>query len=156
MSSHKSKDYTMTNHSLHSWAQYLKQDDYDYLIQYIENVKNNIPNNKMIILSGKGRTGKSTLINDISHYLGDEFIKNAGILSFVDDLIYCENIKQKLVCLCEIDELPTRNYLYNKVKAIINFIKYNQSIITMTIHIEKVNKNVLEYCRVITMEHVFI
>ena len=38
---------------------------YNYLIQYVENIKNNIQNDKMIILSGPGRTGKSTLEKDI-------------------------------------------------------------------------------------------
>ena len=157
MSCHKSIDYTMTNHSLHSWSQYLKQDDYDYLIQYIENVKNNIPNDKMIILSGKGGNGKTTLIEDIRKYLGEEFFKSTNYESFVNDIIYCENIKQKLVSLYdEISCLTERSYRYNKVKAVINFIKYNQSMITMTNQIEKVNEKILEYSRVITMEHVFI
>jgi MoxR-like ATPase len=151
----------MTNHSLHSWSQYLKQDDYDYLIQYIENVKNNIPNDKMIILSGKGGNGKTTLIEDIRKYLGEEFFKGVSIMcsyeSFINDIIYCENIKQKLVSLNdEISCLTERGYRYNKVKAVINFIKYNQSMITMTNQIEKVNEKILEYSRVITMEHVFI
>ena len=51
----------MTTQCLYNWNQYLSDEDYNYLIQYIENIKNNNQNNKMIILSGPSRTGKSTL-----------------------------------------------------------------------------------------------
>ena len=59
----------MAQHPLYNWKQYLTDDDYNYLIQYVENVKNNIPNDKMLILSGPGSTGKSTLMDNISLYL---------------------------------------------------------------------------------------
>jgi ABC-type lipoprotein export system ATPase subunit len=62
----------MTQHYLDNWKQYLTEGDYNYLIRYIENIKNNISNDKMIILSGPARSGKSTLINNIQTYLGDE------------------------------------------------------------------------------------
>ena len=74
----------MTTHYLDNWKQYLENDDYNYLIQYVENIKNNIQNDKMIILSGPGRTGKSTLEKDIRTYLGDE---NCGDSSMTCDFI---------------------------------------------------------------------
>ena len=55
-------------------------------LQYI---KNNIQNDKMIILSGPGRTGKSTLERDIRTYLGNE---NCGDFSMTCDFIYNETI----------------------------------------------------------------
>ena len=56
----------MTEHYLYEWKQYLNNNegDYEYLIQFVENVKNNIPNDKMIILVGIGANGKSTLIKN--------------------------------------------------------------------------------------------
>lgn len=80
----------MENHNLYSWYEYLAEDDYNYLIEYVENVKNNIPNDKMIILCGPPRTGKSTLQNDILKYLGDEL---CGVYPIRGEIIYFENIK---------------------------------------------------------------
>ena len=138
----------MTTHYLDNWKQYLSADDYNYLIQYVENIKNNIQNDKMIILSGPGRTGKSTLERDIRTYLGD---KNCGDFSMTCDFIYNETIKP-LGFFCGID-IISRSKKTNQ--AIINFIKYKQSFIASTIHIEKVNTKLLEHSRTINMTHIF-
>ena len=138
----------MNIHPLHMWSQYLTQVDYAYLIQYVENVISNTSNDKMIILSGGQRTGKSTLKNDICNYLGYEL---CGEYPMSGEFIYDENIK-KLGFFCGIDDI-SRSKKNNQ--AIINFIKYKQSFIADTIHIERVNDTLLEHCRVIKMEHVF-
>uniref|UniRef100_A0A6C0F483 ATPase AAA-type core domain-containing protein n=1 Tax=viral metagenome TaxID=1070528 RepID=A0A6C0F483_9ZZZZ len=138
----------MDLHILHNWEQYLKQDDYNYLIQYVENVKNNIPNDKMIILSGKPRTGKTSLKKDISNYLGFEL---CGECPISGEIIYCENIK-KMGFLCGIDEI-SGSKKHNR--AFINLIKYKQSLIADTNHIERVNNELVNHCRVIAMEHAF-
>ena len=98
----------MALHHLDNWKQYLTNDDYNYLIQYIENIKNNISNDKMIILSGPSRTGKSTLKNDIQKYLGDEF---CGVFMMSGEIIYNENIK-KLGFFNGIDEIYS-SYKFN-------------------------------------------
>ena len=41
----------MSQHQLDNWKQYLSDEDYKYLIQYIENIKHNVSNDKMIILA---------------------------------------------------------------------------------------------------------
>jgi ABC-type lipoprotein export system ATPase subunit len=138
----------MTLHYLDNWKQYLTNDDYKYLIQYVENIVNDIPNDKMIILSGPSRTGKSTLRNDIKTYLGDE---NCGVFMMSGEIIYNENIK-KLGFFCGIDEIS--NSRKNNV-AIVNLIKYKQSFIAETNHIEKVNSNLLDFSKIIQMDYVF-
>jgi len=138
----------MTTHYLDSWKQYLTSSDYDYLIQFVENIKNKMPNDKMIILSGPGRTGKSTLQKDITTYLG---IEDCGHCYMNCDFIYDETI-QPLMFFCGIDSI-SRSKKSNR--AIINFIKYKQSFITDTNHIEKVNSKLLEYSKVIMMTHIF-
>jgi ABC-type phosphate/phosphonate transport system ATPase subunit len=138
----------MSAHPLHHWSQYLTPEDYVYVIQYIYNVKNNVSNDKMIILSGESRTGKSTLKIDICNYLGDDL---CGNYLMSGELIYEKTIKP-LVFFCGIDEI-SGNKKTNQ--AIINFIKYKQSFIADTNHIERVNTDLLEHCKIITMKHVF-
>jgi hypothetical protein len=56
-------------HPLDNWKPYLNKHDFNHLIEFIENNKNNIPNQKkIIILMGKQRTGKTSLLNDIYKY----------------------------------------------------------------------------------------
>ena len=57
----------MVSNEINSWEQYLTNEDYMYLVQYIENIKNNISNDKMIILAGPSRSGKSTLKKTLLH-----------------------------------------------------------------------------------------
>jgi tRNA uridine 5-carbamoylmethylation protein Kti12 len=140
----------MEVHHLDNWKQYLTNDDYNYLIQFVENVKNNISNDKMIILSGPPRSGKSTLKNDIQQYLGNEICCNIPMYH-PGEIIYNENIK-KLGFFCGIDEIR-RSKKTNT--AIINLIKYKQSFLADTNYIEKVNNKLLEFSKIINMEHVF-
>lgn len=135
----------MSLNQLEKVEQYLTDDDYHYLIQYIENIKNDIPNDKMIILCGPGGCGKTTLINHIQTYLGKE---NYDRYPMSGDIIYIENIK-KLVIIPFIDSTYNNNYKKNS-NAILNLIKYKQSIITVAYDITKVNKKLLEYSRIIT------
>jgi len=102
----------------------------------------------MIILYGPGKTGKSTLQNDIITYLGSE---KCGHCYMNCDFIYNKTI-QPLIFFCGIDTI-SRSKKSNQ--AIINFIKYKQSFIASTIHIEKVSNNLLEYSKIITMTHIF-
>jgi ABC-type lipoprotein export system ATPase subunit len=138
----------MALHHLDNWKQYLTNDDYNYLIQFVENIKNNISNDKLIILSGPSRTGKSTLKNDIQQYLSDEI---CGQMMMSGEIIYNENIK-KLGFFCGIDEIGSSKK--NNI-AIINLIKYKQSLLADTNNIERVNNKLLEFSKIIKMEHVF-
>jgi ABC-type phosphate/phosphonate transport system ATPase subunit len=138
----------MTLHNLDNWKNYLTNDDYNYLIQFLENIKNNIPNDKMIILYGPGRNGKTTLKNDIQQYLGDD---NCGPMMMSGEIIYNENIK-KLGLFSGIDEIGRSKK--NNI-AIVNLIKYKQSLLADTNNIERVNNKLLEFSKIIKMEHVF-
>ena len=133
---------------MNNWEQYLTTEDYLYLIQYIENIKNGIQNDKMIILVGVDRTGKSTLKKNIISYLGDELCGNYPMSG---EFIYDETIKP-LGFFCGIDEISSSK---KKNQAIINFIKYKQSFIADTNNIEKVNKKLIEHSKIIMMTHVF-
>jgi predicted AAA+ superfamily ATPase len=138
----------MVANNIDNWEQYLTHEDYVYLIQYIENIKNGISNDKMIILSGPSRTGKSTLKKNIISYLSDEM---CGEYFMSCDFIYNETIKP-LVFFCGIDEISSSK---KTNQAIINFIKYKQSFIADTNNIERVNNKLLEHSKIIIMTHVF-
>lgn len=137
------------------WFQYLKQEDFEYLIQYIENIKNGIPNDKMIILTGSGRNGKTSLMYEIRRHLGNEFC-NYGYLR---SLIYQENIKPLLLLQeCEIyDTCLKYNHRRKICNTLINFIKFGFSfIITVnTGALARVNTQILERSRIIMMNHRF-
>ena len=143
----------MTQHELNSWSQYLTADDYDFLIKYVENVKTGIPNDKMIVLAGPARTGKTTLQNDIKFHLNysgiqmwDQWpVRSAG------DVIYNENIR-RLGFFTGIDEIY-RSKKSNQ--AIINFIKFKQSFIADTNNADKISNVLLNHIRIIHMTHVF-
>jgi hypothetical protein len=138
-------------HALASWSQYLQPEDYEYLIQFVENVKSGMPNNKMIVLAGPGRTGKSTLKNEIKAYLGDDLCENWSVRA-PEGALYSEHIKL-LGFFNGIDEI-SRSKKTNQ--AIINFIQYNQSFIADTIHPEKLNHLLSDYTRIIHMTHIFL
>ena len=138
----------MVSNEINSWEQYLTNEDYMYLVQYIENIKNNISNDKMIILAGPSRSGKSTLKKHIISYLSDEL---CGHYPMSGDFIYYETIKP-LGFFNGIDEISNSK---KNNQAIINFIKYKQSFIADTNNIERVNKKLLEHSKIIIMAHIF-
>jgi len=144
---------TDTLTAFQDWQQYLQQEDFEYLIQYIENIKNGIPNVRMIILLGPGMNGKSTLIEEIWTYLGNDFCQ----LGYVDALIYQENIKPLLFLQEGIIFHTNRKYrgIKNFPNALINFINYGVSFIIAANHLNTVNTRILEHSRIIEMTHIF-
>jgi ABC-type phosphate transport system ATPase subunit len=144
---------TDTLNAFQDWQQYLQQEDFEYLIQYIENIKNGIPNYKMIILIGPGRNGKTTLINEIETHLGDELF---GVYD-VDELIYEQNIKPLILLQDGILYRTNRTYkgIKNFPNALINFINYGVSFIVVAYNLHTVNERILEHSRIIEMMHIF-
>lgn len=140
----------MVSNNIDKWEKYLTNDDYVYLVQYIENIKNGLSNDKMIILVGPGRSGKSTLKKDIYSYLGDEM---CGLYCMSDarDIIYDKNIKS-LGFFDGIDEIFKNK---KTVQTVLNFIKYKQSFIADTQNMERVNNNLIERSKIIMMTHIF-
>lgn len=144
----------MTTSPLQHWEQYLLADDYQFLTQYLENVMYDIPNNKMILLSGPGRTGKSTLQNDIRKYMeGIPMLNACSNLPF-NDLAHIKSAENlpKLGVYCELADIATSK---KKNQAIIDLIKKKQSLIAATSCIEIVHPELLEHSRIIEMNHVF-
>lgn len=134
-------------HALDNWKPYLNEEDFEYLINYVENSKNNLPNNKFLILLGNGgANGKSTLITEIENYLGNENFRRCDTngSAFFEPIV-------KVIHISAIDE-----YKKKYIQQLKNVIQYGQSIIADTNNIEKINKNLLDCVRIIKMEHKFV
>jgi ABC-type cobalamin/Fe3+-siderophores transport system ATPase subunit len=128
------------------WKQYLSDEDISYLRTFVNNLKNNLPNDKMIILSGKnGRNGKTTLIKEIIQYIGENNCHDCA----PDNNVFSLPIKP-LVVFNGIE-----SYHKKQVPLLINIITYKQSIIADTNRIEKVDTSLLEVSKVINMFHEF-
>lgn len=136
----------MTTAPLGRWERYLTAEDYRYLMQFVQNVKLGFPNDKMLILYGTGRNGKTTLIKEICEYLGEE---NCG--DFPDNILGYENIP-KLGIYQDFTDIGAEDI---KINIIVNLIKYKQSLIAETCIIGDVDPRILERSRVINMEHIF-
>ena len=63
---------SIENNRFSNWRPYLSEYGYNTLIKYVENIKNNIKNDKILLLTGEGPTGKTTLKRAIVDYIGEE------------------------------------------------------------------------------------
>lgn len=135
-----------------NWKQYLSDEDCHYLIQYIENVRHDINNDQMVLLSGSNGTGMSAIKHDIKTYLGGDL---CGNYLKVCDIISCENIR-KLGFVCDVIDDTCTHSLFSqnkkKYQSLINFIKYKQSLIAFTADYEKVNSLLIERCRILLIK----
>jgi uridine kinase len=102
----------------------------------------------MIILSGPGRSGKSTMIRDIVDFVG----KNECAMYYADDEAKGAIYQPLYKLWAEPDIAHTRK---KYTQLLVNLIDYNQSMISATNCIENVNDRLLEKSRIIQMEHVF-
>jgi ABC-type proline/glycine betaine transport system ATPase subunit len=136
----------MTTAPLGRWERYLTAEDYRYLMQFVQNVKLGFTNDKMLILYGTGRNGKTTLIKEICEYLGEE---NCGDLP--------ENILgyEKIPKLGIYRDFTGMDVSKQNINIIVNLIKYKQSLIGETFDLEGIHPRIFELSRVINMEHVF-
>ena len=133
-------------HSLSNWKPYLSEDDYEYLINFVENAKNNFPNEKMIILLGNGgRNGKTKLITEIASYLGND---NFNECDDNGSAFLEPNVK-----LVHITSIETYKEKY--IQQLNNIIQYGQSLIADTNKIEKIDKSLQDNSRIIEMYHIF-
>ena len=134
----------MKNHDLHSWKQYLSKTNYELLLHNIENAKQNKTNKKIIILSGSGKNGKTTLLHEIMFYLHPEkcYEYNMG----EDD--YYDNINKKNVIIHGGIENINLTLLHN-------LLEDNVNIFCCTNYLDLVEPDILTHSRIINMKHVF-
>jgi ABC-type polar amino acid transport system ATPase subunit len=159
----------MAEYGLIKWKKYLSVDDYNYLTQFVDNMRDSVRNDKMIILCGPGGTGKTTLLENIYSYVVKDAWNDSDerqILLENEKLHPIQNnskpkssypsfeIRKKFTCYF----IRGNNFFPRKDgKSLQNCIKnsFFQSKISETDDIEKVNKELLDISKIIKMEHVF-
>jgi len=134
-----------------NWKQFLTYEDYNYLVNFIENIQNNIPNDKMIILSGSknSKNCKSLLINEIMIQIGPNNFLDSTIL--INDNPFFEPIR-KLIYFTGIETWKNKK----NIQLLLNVLQYKQSIITDTNKVEEINVDILNKSRIIQMPNDFI
>jgi hypothetical protein len=127
-------------HALYKWKKHMSNDDYTYFIKYIDNAKNKLPNNKLLLFFGN-EIGKKMLMRELSNYLGDDQF-------MLCDTYGCAFFRPivKLIYIPGID-----NYQPKCIQQLINVINYGQSIIAETYNIEKINKIILDNSKTINL-----
>lgn len=114
---------------------YMQNDYYNYLYEYVENIKNNIINKKVIIIVGTGRSSIVSIINDIEKYIGKNYCSR-NILG--------NNNDNKLLIL----DLEITNKNINILNDLIN---NNISIIGTSYNISEINESLNEISKIISI-----
>ena len=134
----------MKNHDLHSWKQYLSKTSYQKLLHNVENAKKNKFNKKIIILSGSGKNGKTTLLHEIMFYLN---IENCYEYDISKDDYYGNKTKKNVIIHGGIENV--NQTLLN------NLLEDNVNIFCCTKFLDFVEPNILAHSHIINMKHVF-
>jgi ABC-type proline/glycine betaine transport system ATPase subunit len=71
---------------LEHWQPYISEEEFNYLVDFVEKTKNNIHVEKCLVLLGSGGNGKTTLINQIVREIGQN---SSTSLCFIDTKIGC-------------------------------------------------------------------
>jgi ABC-type polar amino acid transport system ATPase subunit len=159
----------MAEYGVIKWKKYLSVDDYNYLTQFVDNIRNGVRNDKMMILCGASGTGKTTLLENINSYVVKDAWNDSDereILLEKEKLHPIQNnskpkssypsfeIRKKFSCYF----FRGNNFFPRKDDKMLKILIKNsffKSRITETDDIEKVNKELLDISRIIKMEHAF-
>lgn len=135
-----------------NWIPYLSEEDYENLLFFIRNVKNDKVNDKILILSGNmGRNGKSTLIKEIQEYIGKEHLLDTLHLQNQHQMNPQDFLNKKLAYICGIESWNQKKDLLLLQKILNN----KQSIITDTNKLAHVDNFILDNAIIIHMNHIF-
>lgn len=130
-----------------SWKSYMSEEEYLFLLQFIYNLQNNLPNDKICLLVGRSRTGKTTLIKEIKKIIGeDNFLDN----KFLEGQFFFQP-KKLAIHICGINAYSENIYM----NAIKNFLTSGMSIISDTNTIDNLHPSILENAYIINMTHDF-
>ena len=151
----------MAEYGLIKWKKHLSDDDYNYLTHFVDNMRNGVRNDKMMILCGG--SGKTTLLENIYSYVVKDAWNDSDerqILLEDEKLHPIQNnskpkssypsfeIRKKFTCYF----IRGNNFFPRKDDKMLKILIKNsffQSRITETDDIEKVNKELVDISRII-------
>ena len=136
-------------HILHSWKQYLTKDNYTFLLQFVENAKNHIPNEKVLILSGIGRNGKTTLMHEIMFYIGSQYCYECNEPQCG---VFKKSPRQMVLIHGGIEYFKHDN---ENTKQLLDLIEKQRSIICDTSKLDLVDPFIFDKAYIINMKHIF-
>lgn len=56
------------------WEHRLDKEDYKYLVRFVENLKNEVMNDEVLLLCGESKTGKTTLMEQLHNRFGSRVV----------------------------------------------------------------------------------
>lgn len=115
---------------------YMQNDYYNYLYEYVENIKNNIKNEKIIIIVGTGRSSITTIIDDIEKYIGKKYC--------CKNIFEKYNTDNKLLIL----DLAITN---KNIDILNNLIDNNISIIGTSYNVNEINESLNKISKIISI-----
>jgi hypothetical protein len=115
---------------------YMQNDYYNYLYEYVENIKNNIKNEKIIIIVGTGRSSITTIIDDIEKYIGKKYC--------CKNIFEKYNTDNKLLIL----DLAITN---KNIDILNNLINNNISIIGTSYNVNEINESLDKISKIISI-----
>ena len=139
----------MKKHILHSWKQHLSLSDYETLLHFVENAKNDLPNEKVLILSGVGKNGKTTLLNEILFYIGIQNVHECNDARYMD---FNNFTKNNFIIHGGIEHFKSKK---RYTTQLLNVIENKKSVFSDTNKLDLVESNIFDKAIIITMKHIF-
>lgn len=133
--------------SFENWREFLSPSDFTFLIEFIDNADMNLHNNKILILCGPPRTGKTTLIKDIKHYIGQ---KNFHDNNYLEGEKFFQP-SRLAIHICAINGYHDEKY----ISILKEIFETNMSIISDTNNIVTIHPSILNNSHIIYMKHIF-
>ena len=125
---------------------YLTEDQQDHILNFINNAKNGMKNDKMIILLGSGKNGKTSLMNEIKREL-DSYCDNFKLRNLIN------NPTRKMIIL-DNDNLFRMRVSEQEILYYL-ICDRKENIIASANSLKSIPDYILDHSLVINMKHTF-
>ncbi len=125
---------------------YLTEDQQDHILDFVNNAKNGIKNDKMIILLGSGKNGKTSLVEEIKREL-DSYCENFKLSNLIN------NPNRKMIIL-DNDNLFRMRVSEQEILYYL-ICDRKENIIATANSLKSIPCCILEHSLVIHMKHAF-
>ncbi len=136
---------------LSDWKKYLNQDDYEYVLNYVRNITEDVTNDKILVLHGRGGGNRSEgLVGEIIDWIGRV---NVMLVDDLDVVTFTTIVKmeQKLV----VDDTREYHCTTRHQRHLKAFHSTgNKSVIINVLDPEDLSDDFLSVCRVVTINNI--